>query len=53
MAIFPKRFSPPKGTPEKRLDALEQHIKYLEAQLEHYASVTNKKIEEAGKNGNK
>lgn len=46
MAILPKKFSASRGETRERVSALEAYIKYLEEQLEHYASNNNKKIEE-------
>lgn len=47
MAVFPNKFSPPRGGLEERVKALEEHIKYLEERIEFYASQTNKRIEES------
>ena len=49
MAILPKKFSPSRGETRERVSALEAYIKYLEEQLELYASNTNKKINELTK----
>lgn len=49
MAVLPKKFEAGRGTDRDRIAALEQYIKYLEQQLEHFATVTNKKIEEVKK----
>lgn len=50
MAILSRRFSPPShAKPEDRITALENYIKYLEEQLEAYASNTGKKINEMTK----
>ena len=46
MAVFPNKFSPPRGGLEERVKALEEYVKYLEERIEFYASQTNKKIEE-------
>lgn len=50
MAVLPKKFSPPRAGQEERIAALERYIKYLEEQIEHFATVTNKKFEEVKKN---
>jgi hypothetical protein len=52
MAVLPKKFEAGRGTDRDRIAALEQYIKYLEQQLEHFATVTNKKIEEVKKDVN-
>lgn len=49
MAILSRRFSPSRAKPEDRITALENYIKYLEEQLEAYASNTGKKINEMTK----
>lgn len=46
MAVFPKKFSPARGSDRDRIKALEEHIKYLENQVEHFASQITKKMEE-------
>lgn len=55
MAVIPNKFAASGGSNEQRIAALERHIKYLEEMLEHYASVTGKKIEDIKKeiNGGK
>lgn len=52
MAVLPKKFSPPRAGHEERIAALERYIKYLEEQIEHFATVTNEKIAEVKKNVN-
>lgn len=49
MAVLPKKFSPSRAKLEDRIAALENYIKYLEEQIEHYASNTGKKINEITK----
>ena len=49
MAIIPKKFSPSRKDTKEKVAALEAYIRYLEEQLELYASNTNKKIEELSK----
>ena len=52
MAVIPSKYSSPSGSDKEKIAALERYIKYLEEQLEHFASVTNKKIGEIEKNIN-
>ena len=49
MAVIPNKFAPSTASDKERLAALERYIKYLEEQIEHFASATNKKIAEIEK----
>ena len=47
MAVIPNKFKPSRGDLIERVKALEERIVYLEERIEYFASITNKKIEEA------
>lgn len=47
MAVIPNKFKPSRGDLIERVKTLEEHIVYLEERLEYFATITNKKIEEA------
>lgn len=49
MAVIPSKYSSPSGSDKEKIAALERYIKYLEEQIEHFASATNKKIAEIEK----
>ena len=51
MAILPRKFNPQRTSNlEARVAELEKYIVYLQDQLEHYASVTGKRMGEIEKN---
>ena len=55
MAVIPNKFSPSGGSDKEKIAALERYIRYLEEQIEQYASATGKRIAELEKkiNGGK
>lgn len=44
MAVFPRRYGRSRGNDKEAIVALEAHIKYMENQIEYYASQTTKAI---------
>lgn len=44
MAVFPRRYGRSRGNGKTAIDALEAHVKYMEEQIEYYASQTGKTI---------
>ena len=44
MAVFPRRYGRSRGSEKGAVVALEAHIKYMEQQIEYFASQTNKEI---------
>ena len=44
MAVFPRRYGRSRGSEKGAVVALEAHIKYMEQQIEYFASQTNKDI---------
>lgn len=45
MAVFPRKYSRRRGSGEREaIVTLEAHIKYMEQQIEYFASQTNKEI---------
>lgn len=55
MAVIPSKYSSPSGSDKEKIAALERYIKYLEEQIEQYASSAGKRIAELEKkiNGGK
>ena len=55
MAVIPNKFAPTGTSNEQRIAELERYIRYLEEQIEQYASATGKRIAELEKkiNGGK
>lgn len=44
MAVFPRKYGRSRGSEKGAVAALEAHIKYMEQQIEYFASQTNKEI---------
>ena len=44
MAVFPRRYGKSRGGGVDTVAALEAHVKYMEEQIEYYASQTGKVI---------
>ena len=44
MAVFPRRYGRSRGNDKAAVVALEAHVKYMEEQIEYYASLTTKTI---------
>ena len=44
MAVFPRRYGKSRGSDKAAVVALEAHVKYMEEQIEYYASLTTKTI---------
>ena len=44
MAVFPRRYGRGRGNDKAAVVALEAHVKYMEEQIEYYASQTTKTI---------
>ena len=44
MSVFPRRYGKSRSNTQVAAIALEAHVRYMEEQIEHYASQTNKKI---------
>ena len=55
MAVIPSKYSSHSGSDKEKIAALERYIKYLEEQIEQYASATGKRSAELEKkiNGGK
>ena len=49
MAVIPSKYSSPSGSDKEKIAALERYIKYLEEQIEQYASATGKRIDKIEK----
>lgn len=44
MAVFPRKYGRSRGSEKGAVVALEAHIKYMEQQIEFFASQVNKEI---------
>lgn len=44
MAVFPRKYGRSRGSDKGAVAALEAHIKYMEQQIEFFASQVNKEI---------
>lgn len=44
MAVFPRKYGRSRGSDKAAVVALEAHVKYMEEQIEYYASLTTKAI---------
>ena len=44
MAVFPRKYGRSRGSDKGAVVALEAHIKYMEQQIEFFASQVNKEI---------
>lgn len=44
MAVFPRRYGRSRSSDTAAIVALEAHVKYMEEQIEYYASLTTKTI---------
>ena len=55
MAVIPSKYSSPSGSDKEKIAALERYIKYVQEQIEQYASSAGKRIAELEKkiNGGK